>query len=211
MAVFLSDTFTDADNTYLTAHTPDVGGAWILRSGNPDGARIVGNRLDSTVYSAAIHTNAASPGGAEYDILWDCVVAGTAFSRLGAVARFLDLSNYYFFFFVSGSASVAYYIYRYLGGYLAVLAELVVGSPLSIGTHPAKVEIRNGSQKFYVDDMVTPKVSSADSSLTQAGVVGVYRYAQAGVLMTDNFVANDVSAPVTEYACKRPLRVWWPK
>jgi hypothetical protein len=206
MTVFVSDTFTASDGTYLEDHSPEVGDAWQSRLGNT-AIEIWSNtatlrRLGKYAY----YTNAATPSSAEYDITANFLKYTSGGATFGFVGRFVDGSNYYLFYYIHGDT--AYYLKKRIEGVFSTLDTLVEEMP--DGTNVALLEIRNNSQRGKVGGV--EKVTAADSDLTDAGNVGMFFSSLTSRdWYIDDFVADDAGAPVAETAIMQPMRTWWPR
>lgn len=92
MTIALSDTFTDADGTSLSAHTMNVGSGWTLHSGT---WTIQSNHAESELVDGRIATAA---GGISDGVL-TCDIApydsGATASLVGVVFRYVDTSNFW--------------------------------------------------------------------------------------------------------------------
>jgi hypothetical protein len=195
MTVFVSDTFTDTNGTLLEDHTPEVGGAWVKRS---SGSVKVNNNQIEGVFGLGYYTNAAVPGGAGYDITYNWESFS---SQIGVVARFLDMSNFYRARYYSGE----YDLKKVVSGSWSLLdltAEAAPGFPAA-----CKFEILDATKKFYVGG--AEKITTADNTLTAAGVVGVYIRWDDDEL--DDFAADDTGAAASENASMQPIHHWWPR
>src|SRR5450432_2792291 len=86
MATYVSDTFTGTNGTLLSAHTPNIGGAWTANSG----LTIQGNELQCGLFvSNTIAYNATLAGSDDCDTSMDIVMsaASAAVDFLGVTAR----------------------------------------------------------------------------------------------------------------------------
>lgn len=87
--IFVSDLFAGTASTAITAHTPDTGGAWTLRSGAAsltlDGAGKVA--LASANGSYTTWYNAATPSSADYSVTMDVTPTSATDTEVGPCIR----------------------------------------------------------------------------------------------------------------------------
>lgn len=199
MTTFISDTFTEGSNTSLSNHTPEVGGAWVKRSGSADlEVKTADNTLVPTG-SVVLYTNAAIPPGVEYNVeaSWE---AGSGSNReIGLAGRFQDTSNQYQAFYTNDR----YQLFKFVLGSSTKLEELIESPP----SFPAaiKFEIKDATKKYLVD--AAEKLSSADNSLTLAGLAGIRMKNSNSKI--DTYIASDTGTPAAENASLQPMRVWY--
>jgi len=86
MANYVIDSFLDTDGTLLSAHTPDVGGAWTGYTATPV---ITANQCGTTAFTASAAVNASTPATADYQVSAD-VTLQTPSSGNGAGVRIRD-------------------------------------------------------------------------------------------------------------------------
>jgi hypothetical protein len=204
LTVFVSDTFTDTDGTLLEDHTPEVGSAWIKRAGTGTSG-IQSNVLQPVLWTS--HTNGAVPGSNEYDINCDFTPdTSTNNVNFWVYGYYQDESNMYFARYAHSAGGGFLDIWkRVLGAYtkLDTLEEALIDDTAV----DFKFELRNDPvQKLYIDDV--EKLSTTDSDLTDAGVVGVRLFANYTV---DNFIANDTATAESTNASMQPIHHWWPR
>lgn len=200
MAAFLADNFTAADDTLLTAHNPDTGGAasWVVAGGGYSSPVVHGNRLTAAdaLGASFVATNTTAPGTADYSVqaVFRCVSdAGDA----GIGAR-LDADGN------------GYWIKR-SGNYWMLMSRVGGGDswyggsgsvPATPGTdYTVKLEVEGTTQRLYVDTVLIDTRTNADHA--GPGRAGVWCNGSDGVtgwhldtLTTDTIGAGG-SAPAT--------------
>ncbi len=201
MTVFVSDTFTDSDSTELSAHTPDVGDAWVKRTGT-NTYEISSNTLVASGSGLARYSNSAVPAGNEYDITVDWTYSAGAPS-FGVVGRYVDENNFYYSY--HGKSNGTYHLYKIVSGVWTELDTLVEAYPG--GANEYKLEVRDATKKVYIASV--EKLTSGDNTLTSVGMAGITG-AHAGAI-ADNFSANDVGEAGAENASMQPMHHWWPR
>ncbi len=207
MATFVSDTFTDTNNTLLSAHTPDTGSTWtkISGSGSTD-LKIFSNKLENKTlsFSLMIYANDAAPGSADYDVQFDMTTTAENSVIAGLVGYLTDSSNHYRAYYASDSTDV--WLRKVVGGSGTTLD--FTDEDLGVGTVDFKLELTDApTQKVYVDDV--EKLSSTDSALAGPGKAGMIMFQAATEWTFDNFLAGDTGAPVATTASMQPMHAWW--
>ena len=93
-----NDTFTDTDDTLLTAHTSDSGDSWTqLQAGTTISIEIVSNIAQPQGFDPAaelIGLIDLVPSSADYDVTFDISTTSVG-SAMGLVLRVTDIDNYY--------------------------------------------------------------------------------------------------------------------
>jgi hypothetical protein len=95
VTIFVQDAFTDSDGTKLESHTPNIGEAWLRRSGRGPGIRVSSNTISAASSKLFRYTNAAPPGASEYDIDAGFALVGASSEVWGLLGRFADSNNFY--------------------------------------------------------------------------------------------------------------------
>jgi hypothetical protein len=190
---FLTDTFTEASDTALGSHTPDVGGTWTVAGG---AMTVIGSedraRGDSAASTATAY-NSASPASDQYDV--EAVVRRTtsdAYPLCGISARYDVAGPHYVQMYMSQPDS------------LLVMQEVQSGAVVESSTYSKtwtvdtnytfKVEARNGSNgvKGYLDG--TQRVQITWSGGSTNGKVGIRSRLYGRV---DNLTATDYVTGIT--------------
>jgi hypothetical protein len=197
---FVSDTFTDAAGTLLTAHTPDVGGAWSKDSNSSIGPPVISDvntlRSGDTSFSYVLYLNAGSPATAEYDVEADFKVVSGA----GLVALHL---------FVHGDNLGGGYRGGWdgFGGHWNIGRGYGSSNVLDAGTaatltngqtYHVKLTVRvsggTSTLTLYVDGV--QKATATDANYAAAGKSGIQWATNTADntsgLQLDNFAATDV-------------------
>ena len=198
---FVNDTFTDANSTALTAHTPDTGGAWLAHPsslGTP-AAAIGGNRLGGTWGLYGAYYNNATPPSADYSVSVDVQNGGTLDNAVGAGCMIR----------LSSLASLTCYMARIRSGSI-VLEKYVSNSLTSLGSvsytltnnedfrltlkglgTAITVKVQRLSNGNYINSSgieqagETDLISATDSGVTSADFVGIT--GRLAVWTFDNF------------------------
>lgn len=175
----VSDTFTEASNTALTSHTPDIGTSWTQVYNTATSAVAQVNSADYLHSSASQNsvgitvTAQPAPSSVSQTITASVGWHGnqTENGSRGAhiIARRADGDNYY---------TVLMYPPARTGDSIE-LRKVVAGVDTLLGsyeatfntTHTIKLEITDATKKVYVDDV--ERISSTDNALTSAGTWGV--------------------------------------
>lgn len=178
MPIIFQDTFTEASDTALTSHVPDIGTGWVqvLLTGTFVLQVIAATDDLSTSGSGGSNGQLVkidpAPSVAEYDIEYtlNTVDAGAAGRSWGAVAKISD-----------GSATDYYRTKHLPTGHASPdceIMEMAGGTKTSLGTVDTGLtvgdvfifEIRNNSQRLLKNG--TPILTASDTTLSAAGDIG---------------------------------------
>lgn len=187
---FLSDTFTEASNAALTAHAPEVGGAWVAHANFPTAMSVIAaeDRLAGTS-GTSIHYNNVTPPSADYEIT--AVVrasAGDSSGRPGILARCdPSASTFYQLYFTGSDWSLA----KQVAGVNTPIWNTTTPSLALNVDHTLSLKVQGSSITATINGV---QANFTDSSITSAGYVAV-RSAENGRI--DNLVAAaiDTTAP----------------
>lgn len=172
MTIFIADSFSEAADSALAAHTPETGGAWAAY-GSPYSATASviaaeGRVAGSSSSSSALYTNAAPPPSADY--LVEAVVRFTSSTgkRVGIAARY------------SASGTENGYLVFFDGNYW-VLRKVVAGVSTDMGSYYGSSSLNTDYVLRFEVFVTTLTVSIdgvarivvSDASITVAGRVGV--------------------------------------
>lgn len=212
MANFLQDTFTAADSTALTAHTPDIGGSWVVHgssSGTP-AAAITSNRLAGGWNLYGAYYNDATPASADYTVAADVRTNGTSdtssgggvFARLSSAASLtgylvrMRSNQFSFQRFVTGSLTALGTVsYTPASGVDYRLYLTCEGSTISVKCQRLdNSQWINGSGSEVGTE--TNMFSVTDGGVTAAGHAGVA--ARLAIYTFDNFAAGTGASEFTE-------------
>lgn len=195
MAVFVRDTFTDADGTLLQSHTGETGATWSKYPGYTTDATITTNRVrgngatDSEVYYAS-----AVPVIADYDVE---AVLKVVSLLAGDIPTFFARADHT----VAAGNDTYYYVHYDHDNTRWVVAKGVAGVFTDLGTFSqtflagetatARLELRGSSLKLYIDG--TLRISVTDSAITSAGrvAVGLYKSDATSGYHWDSITATD--------------------
>jgi len=197
MATIISDLFTEAGDTALDAHTPDIGTGWTLQAAST--LQVEGGAgVCETIHTSVRHASEDTDVGADImDITADVRCDSTNTDRIiGVVGRIPSgergNSNGYWAYRIPSASGTTYH-----------LDKVIAGSPTDLGTYvdtgnafttqTIKLEIRTAAKKVYVDGV--ERISSDDDNLTGNNFTGiVMRHVNPRM---DNFLVEDVSSAAT--------------
>jgi hypothetical protein len=191
-ATFVSDTFTDAAGTLLENHVGETGATWAKHpsSGTNTVSISAQGRLVASG-SGAIYLTSGVPAGADYDAVWDVVVAGTAGGNSQRVCVRMDgtaNTNYGVDALPNGDIQLT----KRVAGSLTQIGYRAAGFAPTVGlTYRFECQVRGTSLRILVNGV--EKIAVTDASITAAGRVGLY---SSGVLSEpglhiDNLAASD--------------------
>jgi hypothetical protein len=168
ITVFIADSFSEAADMALAAHTPETGGAWRLRSPIVGRPRSLPPGACGRRFGLGTYTNAASPPSADY--LVEAVVRFTSSTgkRVGIAARY------------SSSGTENGYLVFFDGSYW-VLRKVVAGVSTDLGSYYGssslntdyvlRFEVFATTLTVSIDGVA--RIVASDASLTAAGRAGV--------------------------------------
>lgn len=169
--VVVNDTFTGADATAITAHTPDTGTSWGVTQNNTTTATIQGNQLQpgsGAGQSSAIA--APAPSSADHSAAVDVVVKSTAGRGGGPIIRATDppTETYYWARWNLGSA--AWQLFKVVAGTATQLGSNAADTPSAAQVKRAKLTAVGSTITLYVDGVQTIQVT--DTAITANGKCG---------------------------------------
>lgn len=166
---FLTDTFTFAGFTLLSAHSPDVGGAWTLDAGSGNDMFVASGQCSMTGGGAVGYTNSAAPPGADYsasvgmhgDI-------GVSNQQSIGIRKNAAAGNRYEAKFIPPNALQ---LNKVLAGATSTLDSTTISLP-DLSSPPVTIEISAIGSALAVKVNGAPTLSATDSSVTATGLVG---------------------------------------
>lgn len=169
--VVFQDSFTEASNTLLNLHTPDVGTSWSLAQ-NTGGATYTVNTagtLQPTTTLANVGclylANYASPSDAvEVGIRTNTVVSSS--NTVGLVFRYVDSNNFYLVTLSSSQGNLI--LWKKVAGVWTFLTSAI--SPVIANTI-TKVRCVGSNIVVLVNDI--PVIARVDTGVTGAGLCGI--------------------------------------
>lgn len=188
----VSDTFTEASDTLLTNHTPDIGGTWVKWSINTrDG--LVREATDDLVpgdssSSSAGFFNQASPSSAEYWVQAD-ISGNTDGNLCGLLGRGTGNTFYQAFFEITAGD---WSLQKVIAGAGTGLGSYTGDSLSPSVTRTIKLELFDASKKVYIDTV--ERISSADNAITATNYGGL-RGRTVGLM--DDFLVQEESVAST--------------
>lgn len=201
--IFVLDTFTDANQTLLQDHTPDVGGTWQpLDIGTPDtvNAQINQNQLITGNPSAStrVYRDTTIPPAAEYDVsaVWTIANVTSPFHRWAIYARMrpigtepIDVDYYSVHYTWDESIGPFYALIRHVTAQPGIIDHLIIDE--TGNTVTIELKIRDGSQRVLRNGVEI--LAATDTQITQVGRVGVSAPAD-----TDNRIDNLIASTPSE-------------
>lgn len=182
---FLTDTFTDANNTLLESHAGEFG-SWSAHSGvvGDYSLAIVGNALslppDSTSSSATITKfyYGGDPTGNEYDVRGSFIVPSGTLSHGIALAGRVNTSVVTWYAVeltittVSSENRASITLYKKISGVRTNLVTYTVPTTLSAGDgHILMLRLWNKNKSVFFNGLEV--IKSTDNTITGVGAVGV--------------------------------------
>jgi len=206
-AVFVNDTFTDADNVNIVDHTPDSGGVWT--NGSVCFSQLPVSDHDDIYHLSDLNGctvfNDQAPNSAEYNVQVDLVFhsGSVADYSLGVSGRAASAAETYYACAYNGFEN-EWTLYKAVAGTFTGL-DGEAASISSGNTYTIRLEITDALKTCFVDEVEV--ASSADNAITAAGFAGLnsYRETNIGGMHFDNFSAFDIEAPVGGTKGKRLL------
>lgn len=190
MPTFVSDTFTAANGTNITARTGEVGATWT--AGFVAGAFLIqGNRAYPSVAGSVYASG--TPATAEYTVECDYTIVSATGSS-GPAGRISTSANTYYYTYYDNAAG-HWLLVKIVSGTITTLSQWV--SAATTGqTYNVKLQLLNATKKVFIDGV--ERISSTDNAITAAGRAGM-RTGAAGTSTTskhmDNFLAYDGTTP----------------
>lgn len=169
-AIFLNDTFTDTNGVAITAHTPELGGAWSAQFGNSPAtpSLITSNRLYSTS-GAAIYRNAAVPPSANYYVegIFD-FLSTVAGDNVGVFGRASAGANTYYTVRWSQTAGT-FAMFRIIGGVATQIGSSYV-TTFTSGSKIVRLTMAGSLITASIDGVL--RISATDTNISAAGFAG---------------------------------------
>jgi hypothetical protein len=200
--LFVSDTFTGANRTFLESHTPDVGGTWTRVRGR--GVLLDSNTATPDKTGANdVYRNAAAAPAADYVVgITATFGSGNRDNYAELYARISGTNSYA----ASINASGDWSIVRYTGGVSTVLAS---GTTSALNPTNAANEIvfqvTSSSKRLIVNGVVLG--TTTDNTHTAAGTVGFGLSTNIkGDAVADNFYASTLGPTAVRMDAMRATR-----
>jgi hypothetical protein len=172
MAQFLNDTFTDTNDTLLTAHTGETGASWTLIAGSSSQKAITSNTLIGAG-SYGLFTASGTPASADYSVVTQQIYRGNYgadFHLTGPAGRLAGSGDGYFCCWRTDAGQVQ--LHRLAAGSRTQIGSSTQTTPSS-GTS-VKFELRmvGSTIKVLKDDVEI--ISVTDTTYSAAGKAGVH-------------------------------------
>ncbi|WP_158671927.1 SGNH/GDSL hydrolase family protein [Bradyrhizobium guangdongense] len=170
--IFLDDTFTDADNTLITNHTPESGLAYYTQpafSASPH-CSVINNRLVGTSASGVYFNNQAARFGADYYVEAKLDFLSTiAGENVGITARAAPNAQT---FYVArwGQSSSSFALFKSVAGTLTQLGSSYV-TTFTSGSKVLRLTCQGSTISVAVDG--TTVISVTDTDISLQGFAGV--------------------------------------
>ena len=169
--VVFSDSFTEASNTLLNLHTPNVGTSWSLALStggatytvNPTGMLQPTTTL-LNVGCLYLANNASPSAAVEVGVTVPAVVSGT--NVVGLVFRYVDANNFYLLTISSTASNTV--LWKKVAGVWSNLAASINNVN---ATNTVKVRAVGSNIVVYVADI--PVITRVDTSISGAGLCGI--------------------------------------
>ena len=180
-SISVNDTFTEAANMAVTAHTPDEGISWTEVYDNTTAttdAQIVAStdivRAGSVQTSAGqAYTAQPNPTGTSQSVSFTLAAVDTTTTntrQVGLFARRTDNNNFYYFRLLPNlNAANSVGLFKHVGGSSTLLASVDVDNAPG---DTFKLVVTNAAKKVYRNGVEI--LSSADNALTGIGTWGMF-------------------------------------
>jgi hypothetical protein len=176
VATFVSDTFTDANATTLTAHTPDGGGAWVRTALSTGFAQINTNRCAGDG-SEVIYRHNGTPASAEYDVQATLFVNTNA-SYWAITGRHIETGSASWYAAEYDQGAGNWSLIKRNNGVSTNLGTFA--QTLTVGnSYVVKLSLRTAQKSVEIDGVT--RITSADDAVTSAGNAGFYANANGSV------------------------------
>lgn len=171
-----SDSFTDTAATNLTAHTGELGGAWIQPNGNNVEKISTANRAYRNGNDYAIDYSSATPASADYAVEADLFYRGTlANDTAGVIGRFNTGATSFYVARWSGT-NTTWNIAEVSSGTTTVLATTGAQSALVVGqSYRLRLELSGSSStvlELYVNGTLMTSFTDVTAPFTAVGKAG---------------------------------------
>lgn len=187
MAQFLSDTFTDVDNTALQSHTPDIGGTWGRFVGTSD-ITIFNNLARLNTIDTVGYTNTATSATADYTVTaFVRTFDATNNNKVGVLGRKVGGAQTFYIAYMFGGASGSrgFRLSKFINGSETVLSTYLFDF-ISDTFYSVRLDMFGSRIRMFVDGTIRADVT--DASIPDAGRAGLY-----GSVSSNRVQWNDLS------------------
>lgn len=161
------DTYTDANGTLVTSHTPEIGGSYTASDANWE---IQSNTLRRSAAGSGQPT-AVLNGGTTEGVVEGTVTPGGS-GGSGLVFRYYDNNNFYYVRVFGGNTLG---IFKYVAG--SVSGVGATASVSAAGQWTARVELVGTTIRVFLNGATTPTLSATDASYQSfAGAANSYGF-----------------------------------
>lgn len=184
--VAVSDTFTDANGTLLSAHTPDIrpgSNTWTASDANWN---IQSNKLTRSAAGTGLPVATIDCGQTDGNLEVDIVTTGSAGS--GLIYRYVDINNFCYIRLLNNTSLS---VIRYVAGVLQTPTNVVISAP---GTSfHIKVQKVGNNIQFYVNGGTTvngvakPQLTYTETNFSSSTLIGVFCTTTEQSTTYDNF------------------------
>jgi hypothetical protein len=158
------DTYTDANSTLVTSHTPEIGGSYTASDANWN---IQSNTLRRSAAGSGQPTATLNAGVADGVVEGTVTPGGSGGS--GLVFRFVDNSNFYYVRVFGGNTLG---IFKYVAGVVSGVGT--TASVTAPGQWTARIELVGTTIRVFLNGATTPTLSATDSSFPTATGYGFH-------------------------------------
>lgn len=194
MAIFLSDSFTEAVTTVLSSHTPETGSTWIEHGSYADNLNVDGDSDSVAGLSGAdvgLYYNDAAPAGADYSVTGNIFVVDNAVASYpGVVGRVATGANTMYRAIYRQDATI-WRLEKMVAGVLTTLGTDFSQVLTNSQTYALKLEMIGTAIKVYIDGV--ERISVTDSAISAAGKAGVLQYS-ANAQQVTSITAEDIAS-----------------
>jgi hypothetical protein len=158
------DTYTDANGTAVTSHTPEIGGSYTASDAN---WQINSNSLRRTAAGSGQPTAVLNAGVSDGVVEGTVTPGGSGGS--GLVFRYVDNNNFYYVR-VFGGTTLG--IFKYVAGSVTAVGSTATVS--AAGAWTARVELWGTRIRVFLNGATTPQITTTDSSFPTATQYGFH-------------------------------------
>jgi sulfur relay (sulfurtransferase) DsrF/TusC family protein len=188
-AIAISDTFTEAADTLLQNHIPDIGTSWSRIQVNSATTSFTIEASTDTLKPTAtapdngvIYIENTTLTNPDYEVSVDLPVQASSDDVIWLIARYQDVNNFYGVKWSTTAANCT--LYKRVGG---TFTQLGVTPYINPATGSSNLSLRVVGNRIAVVNGGQTKIAFTDDSLTAAGKAGLAG-GNIGVLSTDDLI-----------------------
>lgn len=194
MATVGQDLFTEAADTELSVHTPNVGAGWTVEAGATTFTVVASTEELGKDATAHYARKGDDIGGDIMDVTADVKSSATSARRSQVAGRMTtaDFNNAYKGGTQADGSLIDYALDKEIGGTITNLGTYNANDPVDT-YKTVKLEIRTAAKKLFVAGV--ERISSADENLAGNKYAGVFMLASASASTTrlDNWLSESVA------------------